>query len=406
VRYTGHGPIVLTEGNTAYSLKSPYMDQVGLVDALYKQARARNLDEFKAAMAMNQWMQQNIMYADVDGNIFYVRAGRVPIRPKGYDWLRPVPGNTSATEWLGIHPLKDLLQVLNPADGYMQNCNADPMSMMAHPPFKPDDYAPYLYNETPYSYNSRAERAREALEANHRMTLPDALGLAFDTVVHGAPRYLAALQAAAAAQAAAAGDELLEAVREPLRIVLAWDGRLDAESTGATLFDAWLVQARKSGLTPADLNALRTGGALSADKQKALLAALRTAAGDLRRVYGTIEVPWGRAHRTGRGSSSWPVAGGDAGGIRVLRAISFGGPNEKGERLATGGQSMPTLVIFKKTGVESYSALPWGDSDDPASPHFADQAEKLVSRKALKPTWFEKKDLMPHVVSVKTLEMQ
>ena len=66
---------------------------------------------------------------------------------------------------------------------------------------------------------------------------------------------------------------------------------------------------------------------------------------------------------------------------------------------------MPTLVIFRKTGAESWSALPWGNSDDPASPHFADQAEKLFSRKALKPTLFEKRQLMPLVVAQKVLEM-
>jgi acyl-homoserine lactone acylase PvdQ len=403
VRSTQHGPIILTEGNRAYALKSPYMDQIGFVDVLLRQARARNLEEFKAAMGMNQWMQQNIMYADVEGNIYYLRAGRVPIRPKGYDFLRVVPGNTSASEWLGIHPLKDLPQVLNPSDGYMQNCNADPMTMMAHPPFKPEDYAAYLYNDTPYRYNSRAERARQVLEANHRMTLSDAMGLAFDTVVHDAPRYLAALGKAAEAQT---DPQLLESGRAPLQILLAWDGRLEAASAAATLFDAWLNQARRLKLAPADLTAMRRGEALAAEKQKAVVEALVQAADTLRKTYGAIEVAWGQAHRVARGSFSYPVAGGDAGGISVLRAITFSQPDAQGLRSANGGQSMPTLVIFKKTGVESYSALPWGESDDPASPHFADQAEKLVSRKALKPTWFEKEQLMPHVVSVKTLEMQ
>ena len=64
----------------------------------------------KKALSMFQLMEQNVMVATVDGDIYYVRNGRVPIRPKGYDWRRPVPGNTSDSEWLGIHPLADLVR--------------------------------------------------------------------------------------------------------------------------------------------------------------------------------------------------------------------------------------------------------------------------------------------------------
>ncbi len=401
LRHTHHGPIVLQEGNRAYAVKTPYLDQVQLTTALYRQVKARNLEEFKAALGMNQWMQQNIMYADVEGNIYYLRTGRVPIRPNGYDWSRPVPGNTSATEWLGIHPLKDLLQVLNPPDGYIQNCNADPMTLMAHPPYKPSDYPAYLYNDIPYRYNPRAERSREVLEANRRMTLQDAMGLALDTVVDGAQRYQAALAAAAEANAE---DPLVEKIRRPLQILLAWDGRLEADSAAATLFDAW-ARAARADLSPQEQAIIRKGDSLSAEKQKKMLEALGRAAGELQQKHGSIEVPWGKLRRVVRGNASFPAAGGAAGGVTTLRALGFSGPNERGEYAATNGQSMTTLVVFKKTGAESYSALPWGNSDDPASPHFADQAEKLLSRKVLKPTWFDKKQLLPHVVSQKTLEM-
>ena len=62
--------------------------------------KAKVLGEFMNAMAMMQFAPQNTMYGDVCGNIFYPRAGRAPIHPDGYDWTRPVPGNTSKTELL------------------------------------------------------------------------------------------------------------------------------------------------------------------------------------------------------------------------------------------------------------------------------------------------------------------
>jgi Protein related to penicillin acylase len=104
VHYTLHGPIFLREGNRAYAVASPYMNEVGFVVQLYRMATARNLKEFQQAMAMNHFMEQNVMYADVEGNIFYVRTGRVPIRPKGYDFSKPVPGNTRATALAGYPP--------------------------------------------------------------------------------------------------------------------------------------------------------------------------------------------------------------------------------------------------------------------------------------------------------------
>ena len=66
---------------------------------------ARNLAEMKQALSHLQLMAQNIMVGTVQGDIYYLRNGRVPIRPNGVDPSRPIPGNTSATEWKGIHPI-------------------------------------------------------------------------------------------------------------------------------------------------------------------------------------------------------------------------------------------------------------------------------------------------------------
>ncbi len=75
---------------------------------------ARNLAEMKQALSHLQLMAQNIMVATVQGDIYYLRNGRVPIRAEGVDPSRPIPGNTSATEWKGIHPMSDLVQIENP----------------------------------------------------------------------------------------------------------------------------------------------------------------------------------------------------------------------------------------------------------------------------------------------------
>src|SRR5262249_8234377 len=134
MEYTHHGPVVARKNGKAYAMKLPYFDQFRLPEQSYAMATARSLAEMKRGLAKFQLMEQNVMVATVDGDIFYLRNGRVPIRPRGYDWRRPVPGSTSASEWLGIHGIDDLVQSANPWQGYFQNCNCSPEFMTRFSP--------------------------------------------------------------------------------------------------------------------------------------------------------------------------------------------------------------------------------------------------------------------------------
>src|SRR5262249_14549808 len=117
VEYTHHGPVVARKLRTAYTIAIPYMEEVGLGDQIYEMMKARNLDEMKQALGRLQLMAQNVMVGTVQGDIYYLRNGRVPIRAPGVDSSRPVPGDTSAHDWQGIHPLPDLVQTTNPPTG-------------------------------------------------------------------------------------------------------------------------------------------------------------------------------------------------------------------------------------------------------------------------------------------------
>jgi acyl-homoserine lactone acylase PvdQ len=86
----------------------------------------------------------------------------------------------------------------------------------------------------------------------------------------------------------------------------------------------------------------------------------------------------------------------------TLRAVGAGDPDEDGAMYVRGGQFC-TMVIFLKQPVYSYSVFPFGQSEDPYSPHYTDQAEEFFRKGLLKPTWYQKDDLMKHVESKKTL---
>ncbi len=104
--YTHLGPLFAEpdyEKGVAYVGATPYFESEHLVEQFYGMCLAKNCDEFYDALGMNEYFEQNVMFADRDGNIQYVRVGRVPIRPEGYDWSQAVPGHTSDTGLEG-HP--------------------------------------------------------------------------------------------------------------------------------------------------------------------------------------------------------------------------------------------------------------------------------------------------------------
>jgi acyl-homoserine lactone acylase PvdQ len=388
IERTHHGPIVVREGNRAYAIKLAYEEEVGLAEQIFRQNTATNLDEFKAALAMNQLMPQNVMYGDVHGNIYYCRTGMVPIRQPGYDYTRPLPGYTSKTEWLGIHKMDDLVQILNPPQGFMQNCNISPDTMMPGSFLTGDRYPDYIWRGDYGDSNQRGRRAVELLGSNDSVTVEEAIEIALDTYIDDSDKWCRALNNAWQAQKASYKPRNAELPRA-VEILSTWDGRAEADRIGATLFCHWRRACRTSLAVPA--RRIESRRPLPETGEIALLSALDKAVSYMKEKYASIEVPWGNVMRIRRGEHDVPCSsGGPPGsGMEPLRAVGYEGPDENGKFSARSGQSCTTVVIFRAPGkVESYSAVPFGQSDDPNSPHYFDQARELFSKKKLKPTYY------------------
>jgi len=181
------------------------------------------------------------------------------------------------------------------------------------------------------------------------------------------------------------------ALRKAIATLLAWDGMMDQKGVGATLYRGWRHFAEKRHV--------RGDG-----PPLALIDALAETVSWLAKNYGTSEVAYGELHRIRRGDRSWPVSGGESGGGQTLRAI---GSNLEGKAFyGQSGQSWTQLVQFRRGAVRSWSATPSGESDDPGSPHDADQAEGLFSPGRLKPTWFQPAELEGNVESTKVLRRE
>lgn len=415
------GPVVAHRDGKAYVFCIPYAEEVGLLDQTYAMMTSGSIAEMRSALSQLQLMEQNVMVATVSGDLYYVRNGRVPVRPPGFDWSRPVPGSSSVARWKGIHPLGDLVQILNPPQGYLQNCNCSPRGMTLNCPLTPERWgsAPYLYNEEPPLLHPRAAQTLLELSQEPRLTLERAIEIAFSARVFQADLWQAQL-ARALGEKVGGKDTLSPGAARCGELILQWNRTADVGSPGATAYLFWkeaLYGSRMEAPPAARSGKATTWGQVARERDQQglapaeppaeeLLAALGGAAERLLQSWGKVEVPYGEVFRARRDGSarSFPLSGGTQTGLWTPRAAKFVPEPDGRTYRAVSGQTA-TQIVELTDPPRSYSLLPLGQSDDPESPHFDDQAEQLLSKCRLKPTYFLRKDeLLPHVRSTLVLE--
>ncbi len=235
VRETRHGPVLsdidraaarLTDDDHVISLAFTALTANDTTpEATYLMGRATNWVEFLGALQFWVAPQQNIAYADVDGNIGMIVPGRIPIRAEG-DGLTPVPGWTGRHEWTGYIPVESLPQMLNPASGRIVNAN-NPVVGPSYPYLiGHDDAEPY-----------RAERILEVLEGGGGQTIESTLALQMDTV-SAAARDLLPLMLTVRPDNAEAS--------EAISLLRGWTYQMDRNRPEPLIFAAWLRQLNES----------------------------------------------------------------------------------------------------------------------------------------------------------------
>jgi penicillin amidase len=224
IRSTKHGPLLSDASedmrkvwrDTAVALRWTALDPGRTVDALFALDKARDWTEFRRAASMFEVPSQNMVYADVDGNIGYQSPGRVPIRGKG-DGKWPSPGWDAAYDWTGYIPFDELPSVLNPGDGYVVTANNDVIG---------GQYQRFLTDD--WSYGYRSQRITDLVAANARASLDDVQKMQFDNRNNIAPDVVPALL-----------DVQLSGTAEKARALLrGWDFQQGQDSAAAAYFNA------------------------------------------------------------------------------------------------------------------------------------------------------------------------
>ncbi|MGB6897109.1 MAG: penicillin acylase family protein [Candidatus Acidiferrum sp.] len=210
---TRHGPVVRREGDKVYALRWTALEPGGLGNTYNWLSRAQNWQEFREVMKKVWGPGQNAVYADVEGNIGYIMAARVPLRKKGRGEV-PVPGDTDDYEWTGYIPFDQLPQALNPDSGLIVTANARVVG---------PNYKPYLTDrwEEPY----RTARIYNLLHNKTDLRPVDMLKVETDTYSY--PHVFLADQLSAAAKIVQPKDPR---ARELVNGLKDWNGIADADS--------------------------------------------------------------------------------------------------------------------------------------------------------------------------------
>ena len=368
--YTHHGAVVNYNPSEGYAITMNYSangDVRGFTQ-FYRMNTATNLEEFKDALSMLATPQFNIMYADIYGNIFYVWNAMCPSRSPFFDWSNPVPGWISATEWGPLIPFEDLPQVTNPDSGWLQNANIPAWNVTTDSGIEFGAYPSYLTPLVTMGEYSRGQRLTNILAEDERVMFKEMKEIAVDVYVLRADGVIPLLPSHSSYK----GE-----LRRAIRILKKWDRYATKDSVAMTIF-AYLMENMGGGKTP--------------------IEALEDAVDLMLGLYGTIDVPWGTVHGVLRGDKFFELSGGP-GGWGILNPRD--GPNIGGVWYCGGGSSFIMVVELKEGKVKAYSTLPYGESNDPASPHFDDQLAELYSQDELKPAWFYLKDIIRHAESIK-----
>jgi acyl-homoserine lactone acylase PvdQ len=376
---THHGPIVgVDDRGRPLAAKLARYREGGWFDQWDAMIRARSLDEWRRAMAMLRVAYMNTMYADRAGNIGYIYASAVPRRLPGVDPRGVLDGSDPDTEWQGFHALDELPQVFNPSTGWLLNTNSTPFTATTELPYAPGDFPTYMVG--PETDNARARSSRRVLQAMDGVTFDGFARAVWDSRLSVADEVVPAL----VAEWDATGRPELASVVERLR---AWDRVADTASVETTWF---VLMAENRRL----------------EDHRAWLPALADALDALRAEWGTIEVPWGRISRHQRPLPGQPVAldmtrpslpvGGAAGWLGSVFSYYTDDAGSPAPRLGRGGNSFVKVIEFAPVP-RALSVLNYGQSGDPLSPHFFDQAS-LYSRRRFKPAWFSREAVEANAV--------
>jgi acyl-homoserine-lactone acylase len=379
IHRTHHGPITHMIGDQWTATAMMWHPAQALAQS-YIRTKNQNHEEFNQMMAQQTNSSNNTVYADADGNIAYYHGNFIPKRDVRFDYKRPVAGSDPATDWKGLHAMAESITLLNPPNGWIQNCNSTPFTAAGAYSPKVQDYPYYMsVNEENY----RGVHAIRLLEHASKIDLDKLIELAYDPYL---PAFEVLIPGLVETYDRSDRDPLLQG---PIEVLRNWDYAVAKESVAMSLAHFYGVACQNAG-TPTEMKFMQMiayWAENAPDIEK--LALLKKAVARLIADFGTWDTPWGEINRYQRIDGAIQQAFDDQqpsipigmapGNWGALAAYGARYHNNTKKIYGTRGNSFVAVVEFGEK-LKAKSMLAGGQSGNPDSPHFDDQGLRYADR--------------------------
>ncbi len=382
---TLHGPVVAKRNNQWLAAKT-INENIELLNVHWSITKSKTFAEFKSWLDKRVMTGTNTIYADRTGNIGYWHGNFVPIRDPKLDWTLPVAGNTSATNWKGVHALNDIPNYVNPSNGWVQNCNSTPLygagifdTIMAKKPsyMLPDGHTP------------RAVNAVRQLSKIKDATIDTILAMCHNAYLANGAKFIPSLLKSYESLGSPA------TLKGPVDVLRNWNYYTDTTSVATTLSVLWVekvlqfnIAKLKKPITNEIAYSIANGSTISLQNIDAAMqvAFLDSVVNDLQKDWGTWSVAWGKLNRFQR--NDFGIEPSDAlPSLAVTATPAFMGSinaytSKKSKnskvRYGTTGNTFVAVVSFGPK-LKAKSIFTGGSSSNPNSKHFVDQANGYIN---------------------------
>ncbi len=387
VYYTGHGPIIRETGGKWVSIRL-MQEPVKALTQSYTRTKATDYRTYRETMELKANSSNNTIFADADGDIAYFHGNFIPRRDTSFDWTKPVDGSNPATEWKGLLDIDETPHLLNPKSGWLYNANNWPWSAAGESSPKKEDYPVYVEKG---GESARGLHAVRVLSGKKDFTLQSLMAAAYDSYLTWFEKPLPAL--IKAWDETPASNPLKAKLAEQIQALRGWDLRWAVNSIPTSLAVFWGDEVRR-----------RVGADAKQAAPEQLLESLAAASDKLTVDFGNWRTPWGDINRFQRltgdlvqpfndAAPSIPVGFTSAtwGSLASFGARAYPGTKKW---YGTSGNSFVAVVEFGKT-VHALAVTAGGESGDPSSRHFNDEANRYAAG-SLREVYFYRSQMKGH----------
>jgi acyl-homoserine-lactone acylase len=396
---THRGPIVRAE-NGRWIAFAMMNRPVEALQQSYLRTKASDLASFMRVSDLKANSSNNTVFADDKGEIAVLSPQFMPRRDNRFDYTRPVDGSNPETDWNGLHAVSELPNTISPPNGWVFNSNDWLYSAAGPNSPKPANFPAYL-DMAGESY--RTVHATRLLTQPGKWSLDRLQSAAFDSAQPSwevlVPKLVSAWQALPTT------DGQRARLAEPIAALANWDKRWSITSIPNTIAQFWgdeLTKAVSSRKWNDHQNMFRHMEQLSPAEK---LETFERGLDRLQHDFGGWRVPWGEVNRFQRispaidspFSDSEPSIPVGFTSNRWGSLASFGASQKPGTKrwYGTNGNSFVAVVEFTRAGPHARAVTAGGESGNPKSPHFDDEAQRYASGN-LREVYFDPAQLKNH----------